>query len=105
PLEPPVACPDDADCVKGTEDPTHSRMDRRGVLLTIGASLILSLLAFTTRRCESAPRDRTRAELEPFLMKEEEMPDDPPPSKPPPPVPGGTEDITRGELPGTERRS
>lgn len=54
---------------------------------------------------DSRLRARTRAELEPFLMKEEEMPDDPPPSEPPPPVPDGTEDVTRGEKPGRERRS
>ena len=54
---------------------------------------------------DSRLRARTRAELEPFLMKEEEMPEDPAPSEPPPPVPGGTEDFTRGGKPGPERRS
>lgn len=52
---------------------------------------------------DSRLRARTRAELEPFRMKEDEMPDDPPPSEPPPPVPDGTEDITRGGKPGARR--
>jgi hypothetical protein len=53
---------------------------------------------------DSRLRARTRAELEPSLLKEEEMPDDPAPSEPPPPVPEGTEDVTRGGQPGKTRR-
>lgn len=52
---------------------------------------------------DSRIRERTRAELEPLLMREDEMPDDPPPSEPPPPVPDGTEDVTRGSRPGSAR--
>ena len=45
---------------------------------------------------DSRRRKRARADLEPFLLREDEMPEDPPPSEPPPPVPGGTDTESRG---------
>lgn len=54
---------------------------------------------------DSRLRARTRAELEPFPMKEEEMPEEPPPSEPPPPVPDGTRTSFEGEGPAQNARS
>jgi hypothetical protein len=49
-------------------------------------------------------RERIRRESEGLFLRDDEMPDDPPPTEAPPPVPGGTEDVTKGAKPNTERR-
>lgn len=53
---------------------------------------------------DSRLRERIRRESEGLFLRDDEMPDDPPPTEAPPPVPGGTEDVTRGAKPNTERR-
>jgi hypothetical protein len=41
--------------------------------------------------------------IEPLLARQEDMPADPQPNQIPEPIPGGSEPITRGEEPPTER--